>query len=171
MDIMELGAIGELVGGVAVIASLIYVGLQVRQSNQINRADSVRSFVRDYNVLLYKLAEYEDIMRRGSVDFDGMTKADQTKVHLLLLSQFMLGLGDSIASPDRADRLARFVDGAVASSLSTPGFKQWWGRFRGLPQVLAPEYVDHLERLAPNSIDMLEFMPWFVPDESKSEDV
>ena len=33
MDIMELGAIGELVGGVAVIGSLIYVGLQVRQSN------------------------------------------------------------------------------------------------------------------------------------------
>ena len=32
MDIMELGAIGELVGGVAVIASLIFVGLQVRQN-------------------------------------------------------------------------------------------------------------------------------------------
>ncbi len=32
MDIMELGAIGELVGGVAVIGSLLYVGLQVRQS-------------------------------------------------------------------------------------------------------------------------------------------
>ena len=33
MDIMELGAIGELVGGVAVVASLIFVGVQVRQSN------------------------------------------------------------------------------------------------------------------------------------------
>ena len=38
MDIMELGAIGELVGGVAVIASLIYVGFQVRQSNSVARA-------------------------------------------------------------------------------------------------------------------------------------
>ena len=37
MDINELGAIGELVGGVAVIASLIYVGLQVRQSNNLAR--------------------------------------------------------------------------------------------------------------------------------------
>ncbi len=52
MDIMELGAIGELVGGVAVVASLLYVGLQVRQSNAINRAESVRSFVRDYNSFL-----------------------------------------------------------------------------------------------------------------------
>ena len=32
MDIMELGAIGELVGGAAVVASLVYVGLQVRQN-------------------------------------------------------------------------------------------------------------------------------------------
>jgi hypothetical protein len=30
MGIMELGAIGELVGGVAVIASLLFVGMQIR---------------------------------------------------------------------------------------------------------------------------------------------
>ena len=41
MDIMELGAIGELVGGVAVIGSLIYVGMQVRQNTQATRAQAV----------------------------------------------------------------------------------------------------------------------------------
>ena len=35
MDIMELGAIGELLGGVAVIASLVFVGVQVRHSNRL----------------------------------------------------------------------------------------------------------------------------------------
>ncbi len=35
MDIMELGAVGELVGGVAVIASLIFVGLQMRHGNRL----------------------------------------------------------------------------------------------------------------------------------------
>lgn len=30
MNIMELGAIGELVGGVAVIATLVYLAVQVR---------------------------------------------------------------------------------------------------------------------------------------------
>ncbi len=33
MNIMELGAIGELVGGVGVAATLIYLPVQVRQSN------------------------------------------------------------------------------------------------------------------------------------------
>ncbi len=41
MDIMELGAIGELVGGVAVIGSLIYVGLQLRQTNQLTRVQAL----------------------------------------------------------------------------------------------------------------------------------
>ena len=35
MDIMELGAIGEMVGGVAVLATLIYLVVQVRQNTHL----------------------------------------------------------------------------------------------------------------------------------------
>ena len=42
MDIMELGAIGELVGALAVVASLLYVGTQVRQSNRQARDAAAR---------------------------------------------------------------------------------------------------------------------------------
>ncbi len=34
MDIMELGAIGELVGGVAVLVTLVYLAVQVRQGRR-----------------------------------------------------------------------------------------------------------------------------------------
>ena len=34
MDIMELGAIGELVGGLAVLVTLVYLALQVRQNTR-----------------------------------------------------------------------------------------------------------------------------------------
>ncbi len=37
MDIMELGAIGELVGGVAVLLTLIYLAVPVRQSTAVQR--------------------------------------------------------------------------------------------------------------------------------------
>ena len=40
MDLMELGAVGELVGGVAVIASLIFVGIQIRSNTRTLRATS-----------------------------------------------------------------------------------------------------------------------------------
>ncbi len=46
MDIMELGAIGELVGGVAVIGSLIYVGIQVNHSNRLAQAQAWQNAAR-----------------------------------------------------------------------------------------------------------------------------
>ena len=57
MDIMELGAIGELVGGVAVIGSLIYVGLQVRQSNEVAKSESIRGIAAESNQIMLKVRE------------------------------------------------------------------------------------------------------------------
>ena len=47
MNWEAIGAVGELVGGVAVIATLIYLSLQIRQTNKIN-ASSVRQSVYEY---------------------------------------------------------------------------------------------------------------------------
>ena len=43
MDIMELGAIGELVGGVAVLVTLTYLARQVRQTNKTASASGFNS--------------------------------------------------------------------------------------------------------------------------------
>ena len=40
MDITSLGAFGEFVGGMAVIASLVFVGFQLRGSNHLARASA-----------------------------------------------------------------------------------------------------------------------------------
>ncbi len=86
MDIMELGAIGELVGGAAVIVSLVYVGLQLRQSNELavtrsheeaNRAstDLVRLYADPINV---------DLFVRMAEEPEGMSNQDRVRQRLLL---------------------------------------------------------------------------------------
>ena len=82
-------------------------------------------------------------------------------------------MGDSIATPDRSDQFATFIDTAVAITAGAPGFSQWWSRFKGALQAMVPSYVDRIDQIAqsPDTPDLLEFMPWFVPDESKSADV
>jgi hypothetical protein len=42
MDILELGAIGELVGGVAVVGSLLFVGVQIRQGTRMTEKRALR---------------------------------------------------------------------------------------------------------------------------------
>jgi hypothetical protein len=61
MDIMELGAIGELVGGIAVIASLIYVGLQVRQANRQARDEAARGVANQFDRYIETIVADPDV--------------------------------------------------------------------------------------------------------------
>ncbi len=49
MTISEWGAIGELIGGIAIIISLIYVGIQVKHSTQTAEAAAAQSFADVHN--------------------------------------------------------------------------------------------------------------------------
>ncbi len=89
MNIMELGAIGELVGGVAVIGSLLYVGLQVRQSNErsrqtleLERAQANREMSGHFAEVLGSLREPElmDLVQRGMSDWSALSTRDQGRV-------------------------------------------------------------------------------------------
>ena len=165
MDIMELGAIGELVGGIAVIGSLIYVGLQIRQSNQLNHAESVRAYVRDYSALLGELrdSEFADLMQRASVDFDGLSRHDQLRVHGWLLPHIMLGWGNYLIDARGDQPVTVLADQSNATTIAAPGFAQWWATFgKNMP-------TPYKERLARASGAFKDFafhegLPWFRPD-------
>ena len=43
MSLQDWGAIGELLGGVAIIVSLLYVGLQIKHGNQETRAATLQA--------------------------------------------------------------------------------------------------------------------------------
>ena len=169
MTITELGAIGELVGGVAVIGSLIFVGLQVRHGNALNRAESVRSFARDYNSFLMQVKEpdFVDVFRRGIRDFESLSPKDQTRLHLVLFNHFMLGFADSMIDPKRIGPFAPFLDVAFAAITRAPGFLPWWHRVRGTFEGLGPDYYARLGKT--EAPDLLEFAPWFAYDESERE--
>ena len=57
MTLQDWGALGELIGGVAIIVSLIYVGLQVRQSTHATRAATSQAFTDQYISVLPPLRE------------------------------------------------------------------------------------------------------------------
>ena len=68
MNIMELGAIGELVGGVAVIATLIYLAVQIRQGNQAGAREAHRAWVTDMNRGLFEpqlSAEFNEVFQQA----------------------------------------------------------------------------------------------------------
>ena len=68
MTIQEWGAIGELIGGVAIIVSLIYVGAQIRQNTKAIKVSTSHAFLHIHGALLSPITvekEFRDIYCRG----------------------------------------------------------------------------------------------------------
>ena len=59
MTLQDWGALGELVGGVAIIVSLIYVGLQIRHNASATRGATNQAFAAQYSELLLTLTQTE----------------------------------------------------------------------------------------------------------------
>ncbi len=174
MDIMELGAIGELVGGLAVVGSLIYVGLQVRQSNRLAQADAVQAYVQTYNRdVLSPLQDqaFAQTLRRGLNDFPKLNREEQIVVHGHLAKSILLGQTafflrrHGLVHEDFAES-RQAIEVAIVKS---PGGTQWW---RAVRQAYPPDYVAYLDRLVENSEvpAITEFFPWYGPDDPTEQD-
>ena len=54
MSIMELGALGEFVAAFGVIASLIYVGFQVRQNTKATNGNAIAQVASRFSVISWR---------------------------------------------------------------------------------------------------------------------
>ncbi len=171
MDIMELGAIGELVGGLAVIGSLIYVGLQVRQTNtqakqrnEIERAESHRVQSRDGNALFVCLTEpgLANVFRRGLNDFRSLSFDEQGQLDWWLSSytihtesvEFVAegGLIDS----SLAERWHLFL----VSVIKSPGGAFWWSTTKTRFHPVFVEVIDGMAGKADSPTALNDTAPW-----------
>lgn len=75
MNWNAFGAIGEVVGALAVVLSLVYVSIQVRAGRralQTNTRDSVFRQVQEFNYVLMANPKLADVFQRGTDDFDSL---------------------------------------------------------------------------------------------------
>lgn len=177
MDIMELGAVGELVGGVAVVASLIYVGVQVRQNshqlrqgNEIQKAAAAREFARDCNAIMLHMMDPMrlDAFRNALGGFQGISKDQQAAAHLLLSSASVLAQTNTyLDHQSLADSgIVEPFNSFVAHMMRTPGGAEWWtdwgatydDRFQRAINALVTRMEDEGERT------LFEMAPWYSPD-------
>ncbi len=60
MDLTQLANLGEFIGGLAVLVTLVYLAVQLRNSNQISTAEAVRDTVQTLSTYRQMLAD-EDL--------------------------------------------------------------------------------------------------------------
>ena len=130
-----VGAISEIVGVVAIIASLIYVAIQIRQSTDIARATIVHetsvSFSR-FHELLAADAELADIYLRG-VKGEDLTEIDTRRFNSLI--EITMAYLDDVDHQYKSDLyfdedddidLILYIAPTYRKFFCSPLFRKWW---------------------------------------------
>ncbi len=161
MNIMELGAIGELVGGVAVIAMLIYLAVQIRQGNQAGAREAHRAWVSDMNRGLFEpqlSAEFNEVFQKANRDWDSIPPRDQARVSAVY-SHMMNLFQEGFAQRERGEtdeHLARQLD-----IVAPAAFQEEFRRF--VEETISTQETQNLPAIH-------EVIPWFSADASAAEE-
>jgi hypothetical protein len=139
-----LGAIGEIIGAIAVVITLIYLAIQLRQNNrQISENTKVaRLAARDttqqafsrYRHLIANSPDLAELYLRGCADYGALPVADRLRFASLLL-EFLLAwnlrylhIRNGLQEAETWERQKPFLLGV----LMQPGVRYWWDRNKHL---------------------------------------
>ena len=147
MNWEAIGAIGEVFGALAVLVTLFYFAVQIRQSNKLAEAQSQRELL-NFDVFTPLVTnptlttEFRACLNRyEEQDSDVKTRFNfiMTNWHLQMESVFRMNEKGLIAEVSYKGYLTWYN-----SLLSTPGGSVWWREVR---PTHAPDFVAALEAL------------------------
>ncbi len=163
MNWEAFGAIGEIVGAIAVVATLMYLARQMRQTAKATTGETMGSWLADYNNMVLEISkdpEVARIFRQGLTDFEQLNENDKMRfhtwmvAHLLNAQNVFLQLEDGIMHQRIADQILPFS----AAMLNSKGGLYWWGTARS---IWRPEFLDHMDKLIEEASPITEVWPCF----------
>ena len=155
MDLQNLAAIGEFVGGIggliaaiAVVASLVFVGMQIKSSVRQARVDSYSTVTALWTNFTNATASSDESWRvfyEGIRDYDSLSAMDKSRFNFLIGMYF--GIQDTVMVHEalgvwkNPETYARLQDESYRIFLM-PGVQAWWRQNRG--RVFAPRVETYL---------------------------
>ena len=130
LSLGQITNLAEIIGAFAIVASLIFVGLQIRQNTDQAEASSYQTGMQFITLLSDFTATpaSADLMIRGMNDFDGLSqieKAQYDSKMANLINAFALAQQRYLQGTLSANEYTGY-EHVIASLLLTPGVKQWW---------------------------------------------
>ena len=129
----DLGNLGDFIGGLAVVVTLLYLTFQIRQNTASVRAATLQSAAQANAELLERFASDPELLRiyqAGTRDFESLSPDDQLRFasvmgSLLHRVEGMVGqLHSGLLPPEAVEGGANRLRGAFA----LPGTRAWWER-------------------------------------------
>jgi hypothetical protein len=142
MNLATLANLGEFIGGVFVVISLIYLAYQVRQNTHSLRTENYARVLNGMSTLQSRLAvdaELNHIFVVGAQDPARLTGPERVRFSWALYELF--GTGEFMFHQARAKALPDIVwarwEAAIGWWLSHPGMREWW---KSKPAPMAADF-------------------------------
>jgi len=159
MELQDLASVAEIVGGIAVVVSLIYVGMQVNDSTSAIRSAAASDAT---TTMQSWYAEMGANRQASDVWFNAMTSAEPMPPRDEF--QFMMSMHVAILGMQNSFLLAKegtldpefreAVTAAIVAVKHLPGMRRYWNQRRGFFHAEFAEYVDEL--LAQEGVETLD---------------
>ena len=144
-----IGAVGAVIGAAAVVISIVYLSVQIRQNTKSAKLSVEQNIASSMTSFLFDQAHTDipDIYVRGSQNFSGLTDEEAAKFGFFVLGMFRVfqQAHDQRCEGNLSDRSWESIENAFISQIRAPGVKAAW-KIRGDTFKLEfREYIDSLE--------------------------
>ena len=156
MDWTAVGAVGEVVGAVAVVATLLYLSLQVREGNKQAELEGLRHTLDGFNEWMDQVVRSKQtasILRRGregasNLDADEWLQFEYLHIRFLnTLEGWYRSIDQTSRDPEyRTVQVANLV-AAVQFFFGHPGTREVWETYRVAFPLVADVIDEALEEL------------------------
>ncbi len=152
-----LGAIGELVGAAAVVLTLGYLAVQIRQSSKSSRQQSYHDLVTRRSDIYNKMVESDNFT---AIAIAGMRGDSMNEIEAQRFTSWMLNYVSHIQ-----DVYLQLKSGLVEESvwlaerqflavlMGLPGFVEWW---QAATQYYLPDFITEVETLEPIPVVVMD---------------
>jgi len=150
MSIQDLGAIGELISAIAVLGSLMYIALQVRQTNRqiaINSDLQIRTSAVDAWTTIAANPENARVWYLGLNDIEKLTPEEKSHFYVLLVNVFLVfeARYDHYLSGNLDEAGWQRIWRSINALIVRPSVREWY-ETSGAP-IHKPEFVREIERM------------------------
>lgn len=168
MSLTDLANLGEAIGGLAVLVTLVYLAVQVRQNTDLAQGAAQRDLMNAFQANLDRIARDPRLWQRGLVEFETLSNAEQL-TFMATVNPFVNHLEQVLRMRARGletqDNLDVYGDICMAI-IQEPGARRVWEQTKPLYFPRSREYIERRlldgAGLPPRASETL---PWHVPDE------
>ena len=165
MTLGDLASLGEAIGGIAVLITVLYLAYQFRQTTIIERTAGQRDLLskcRDWVELTTTNPDLVEVLRNALNDWESATPEEQERANGWMLSA---GLQAEQALYMWRENLVNeqsyngFI-GVIVAIARTPGGSKWWQQARLALGKDISELVDHEILTAPeDALSWIDIFP------------